>query len=356
MAKQISEPISFNGMKREYVRLGPSPSLTKLIRKCERDMLAITYDDITLRTRHSEVGPAEADLSSFFSTNVPLITPQVSAAMSDVTEKDMAIAMANNGGLGIIHNHLSPKEQADQVSAVKHFLNALIDKPIYFNNRQTIGDILEKCARKRWKFRDFPIVNDRDQLIGFIYDRTLKAYTKRPNMRIEDVMCKVSEGRVKTATPGTTLKRAYELMINLNEAVLPLVNKKGELVGMYSMADINRILFENKDNSIKPNVDIYGRLFVGASVGVLVSEGTEERIELLVKAGVDVIEVKQANVNTKIGLDTIRYIKKHFDVDVAAGNIDNPEGVKPLLRAGADAIGIGVGPGSICKTRKVAGS
>src|SRR3989344_2810606 len=359
MTHRISEVVTFDKMREMYREKPMSPHLETLLQRCDRDGTGITFDDITLRAGYSEVSPSEADLGTFFSRRVRLLTPQVSAAMSDVTGKDTAVEMGNAGGLGIIHVNQTARDQADEVSAVKHHLHAFIERPITFGPNVTIGDMQEKMQRKGWRFREFPIVTEDSTLLGFFDETLYKIWHPKKNIRLGDVMRKVSEGQVVTAPEETDIERAYDIIKQSSVTTLCVVYKDGRLRGLYSIKDINRILNsdENGNRTVKPNTDSYGRLFAGASVGVLADKGTEERIDLLVKAGVDVIEVKQANVATRIGIDTVRYIKKNYpNVDVVAGNIDNAEGVPYLLDAGVDGIVVGIGPGSICKTRLVSGS
>lgn len=351
MPKKVSTQKTFAGTRKRY---SPNPLSEKLILRCQKEETTLSFDDVTLRAKYSEVGPGDVDTSSFFSERVPLKTPLVSAAMIDVTERNTAIEMAIAGGIGIIHRILSPKEQAAQVSSVKHYLNALIEDPITFGLCDAVGDVLLKKEAKEFEFSSFPIVDENSILLGLITGTHLQIYEHSKDTKLKDIMHKISEKKVVTSGPRTTINGAYKVMVRELIKTLPLVDKKGVLKGMYSHKDVARIRFGNRPMY---NTDPYGRLYVGAAVGTLGDKNIEERIELLVKKGVDVIVIDNAHVNTKKGIETIKYIKKNYQgrVDIVAGNIDDPEAVDNLIEAGANGIKIGLGPGAICTTRVIAG-
>lgn len=303
----------------------------------------LTFDDVSLITRYADFLPEEADISARLTSRVRVNMPFVSAAMDTVTESKMAISMAMLGGLGVIHKNLSPEVQVRHVDAVKHHLNGLIIDPIVFHTADTLKTVREKRERKGYTFSGFPILNDSDELVGILTATDIK-FSEDPDAKVTDVMT----ADVITAAPGTDLQQAYQLMMRNKIGKLPLV-KNGKLVGLYSFADV-RMLFENAEPAY--NRDSKYRLRVGAAV----SHSDYERVEKLSGVGVDVIIVDSAHGHSKGIIDMVQWLCKHYpDIDVIAGNVATGEGAVALREAGAHAVKVGIGPGSICTTRVVCG-
>ncbi len=303
----------------------------------------LTFDDVTLVTNYADFLPDDTDISTRLTTRIGLALPFVSAAMDTVTEAGMAVAMALLGGLGVIHRNLTPAAQAKHVDKVKHHLNGLIVDPIVFHSGDTLATVGERRERKGYAFSGFPILNDREELVGILTATDIK-FSGNPNAPVADVMT----SQVVTAPPGTDLQEAYRLMIKHKIGKLPLV-KDGKLVGLYSFSDV-RTLIENAAPHYSR--DAKYRLRVGAAI----SSGDHARVEKLADAGVDVLVLDSAHGHSKGILDMVRWVVQHHpDVDVIAGNVATGEGAAALAAAGAHAVKIGVGPGSICTTRVVCG-
>ncbi len=304
---------------------------------------ALTFDDVTLITQYADHLPEEADLSSPFTARIRLNIPFISAAMDTVTETGMAVAMAMQGGIGVIHKNLAPQEQADIVHAVKVHLNGLIMDPVTFRADQTLGDVRAVRRSRGLSFNGFPIVDEREQLVGILTSRDIK-FAANPDAPIRDVMT----ANVISAPPGTTLKEAYRIMQADRIGKLPLL-ENGRLVGLYSYTDV-RSLIENEQPLI--NRDAKYRLRVAAAVG----PGDYERVESLIRQEVDVLVLDTAHGHSRGVIEMTRWIKdSHPEIDVVAGNIATGEAALALRDAGADAVKVGIGPGSICTTRVVAG-
>ena len=304
---------------------------------------ALTFDDVTLVTQFSDFLPPEAQVATRFTRNVSLNIPFVSAAMDTVTEARMAIAMALMGGIGVIHKNLSAAQQADMVRIVKLHLNGLIARPVTFRDTATLREIRETCRAKGYTFSGFPILDGGDHIVGIVTSRDIR-FAQDPDGPVREVMTR----EVVTAPPGTTLEKAYRIMRDRKVGKLPLV-KAGRLVGLYSYTDVQTLI-----RNVKPeyNRDAQYRLRVAAAVG----PGDHARIEQLAEQDVDVLVVDTAHGHSRGVMDVTRWIKKRFPrVDVVAGNIATGDAAKDLLRAGADAVKVGIGPGSICTTRVVAG-
>ncbi len=304
---------------------------------------ALTYDDVLLLPGYSEILPRETDTSTLLTRNITLNIPFVSAAMDTVTESDLAIAMALEGGLGFIHKNMPIDKQAKQVRKVKRSQSGMILDPITLDVSATVADA--KAIMKDYKIGGIPVVNSGHKLIGIITNRDLR-FEKSLQKLIKDVMTK---DHVITANPGITLESAEEVLQEYKIEKLPIVDKKGKLTGLITYKDI----LKNKD---RPNAckDEFGRLRVGAAVGVTVD--ILDRIELLTKAGVDVIGIDTAHGHSKGVIDTCKKVKKKYpDLDVVAGNIATAEGALALAETGVDCVKVGVGPGSICTTRVIAG-
>ena len=304
----------------------------------------ITFDDISLLTQYADFLPDESDVRTRFTRNIKLNIPFVSAAMDTVTESDMAIAMAKLGGIGVIHKNLDVEQQAEEVRRVKLYLNGFIKQPIAYRDTQTVQEMLQHKKRHSFKFNGFPIVDSEGRLVGIITARDIKFLTSY-DMPIRDVMTKnpvVAHGDV-------SLKEAFDLMLQHKVGKLPTVDKDGRLTGLYSFSDV-RTLIENIEPAY--NRDAEHRLRCAAAIGPY----NYDRIEALAKAGVDALVLDTAHGHSKGVVETVKYLKNEYpSIDVVAGNVATYEGAKALLDAGVDAIKIGIGPGSICTTRVVAG-
>ena len=304
----------------------------------------LTFDDISMVTQYADFLPGETDISTSFSKNIRMNIPFVSAAMDTVTESPMAIAMAKLGGIGVIHKNLDPVKQADEVRKVKQYLNGLIRNPVVFNENITVEEMLNEKRIKQYSFSGFPIVNNDGKLVGIITSRDIKFLT--------DYHCKVSEimtRKVVTAPVSTQMEAAYNIMRENKVGKLPLVDSKGQLKGLYSYQDVFTLLTNMAPDY---NRDPEHRLRVAAAV----SPYDMERANGLVEAGADALVIDTAHGHSKGVIETVRQFKHDYpEVDIVAGNIATGEAAKALMEAGADAIKVGIGPGSICTTRVVAG-
>ncbi|WP_420576242.1 IMP dehydrogenase [Ekhidna sp.] len=304
---------------------------------------ALTYDDVLLLPGYSEVLPRDTDTSAQITRNIRLNIPLVSAAMDTVTEAKLAIAMALEGGIGIIHKNMTIEQQAIQVRKVKRSQSGMILDPITLHVDATISDA--EAIMKENKIGGIPVVDKDNKLIGIVTNRDLR-FEKKQKRPVKDIMTK---DNLITATAEVGLNEAEAILQEHKIEKLPIVDKNGKLTGLITYKDI----LKNKD---RPNAckDEYGRLRVGAAVGV--TPDIEDRIAALVKAGVDLVSIDTAHGHSKGVIDAAKRIKKAFpDVDMIVGNIATPEAAKALVKAGADAIKVGVGPGSICTTRVIAG-
>jgi IMP dehydrogenase len=311
--------------------------------KIEKLGEALTFDDVRLRSGYSEVMPDDVNLESKFTKNVPLKIPIVSAAMDTVTEHEMAIGMAKLGGIGVIHKNFDPERQAKEVAKVKFHLNGFIEKPIFVSEDDMIGDILRRREDKGFTFHTFPVVNLSGKVVGIISKNDFD-FCSDTALVAKDIMSK----NVITAGAGIGLKEAYDIMRKDKKKSLPLVNEKGELAGMYTFNDVSRIVTKSRHNY---NVDENGQLRVAAAVGV----SDFDRAEILIANNVDALVIDTAHGDTASVIKTLKEMKRRFSVDIAVGNISEPDSARRLLEAGADGIKIGQGPGSICTTRIIAG-
>ena len=304
----------------------------------------LTFDDVSLVTRYADFLPGEANIASKFTKNIDLKIPFISAAMDTVTEARMAISMAMLGGIGVIHKNLSPEEQGRHVARVKHHLNGLISSPITFNINDTLETVAIRRAEKGYSFSGFPILDDAGRLVGILTSKDIR-FSPSKTARVAEVMT----SEVITAPVGTNLQEAYDLMQRHKIGKLPLVDADGRLVGLYSYSDV-RQLVENEAPLF--NRDEQYRLRAAAAVG----PGDYERAEILQENEVDVLVVDTAHGHSKGVLDMVAWVKKKFpEIDVIGGNIATGEAALALRDAGADAVKVGIGPGSICTTRIVAG-
>lgn len=304
---------------------------------------ALTYDDVLLVPAYSEVLPRETDTTTRLSRNIKLNIPIVSAAMDTVTEAEMAIAMALEGGLGFVHKNMSIEAQADQVRKVKRSQSGLILDPVTLSVHSTVRDA-EKIMRE-FKIGGIPVVDGNGKLMGIITNRDLR-FQKNMNIPVEQIMTKEN---LITAPEGITLEKAEVILQQYKIEKLPVVNKKGKLTGLVTYKDI--LKKKNKPNACK---DQFGRLRVGAAVGA--TADVLERIEALKNSSVDIISIDTAHGHSKGVMDAAKRVKKKYpELDLIVGNIATGEAAKALVKAGADAVKVGVGPGSICTTRIVAG-
>lgn len=304
--------------------------------------LGLTFDDVLLIPQKSSVMPKDANLATRFSRRIKLNCPLVSAPMDTVTGSGMAIGMAQEGGIGIIHKNMSIQEQALEVYKVKRSVSGMISDPVTMRPDQKIHEALELMAK--YDISGIPIT-EKDRLVGILTNRDLR-FAKNLNKEIWEMMTK--EGLV-TVPVGTTMEQSKELLHSNRIEKLPVVGENNILKGLITIKDIEKS--RKYPNAAK---DSKGSLLVGAAVGV--SQDTMERVHALVKAGVDVILVDVAHGHSEIVLNTIKTIKRNYpDMDVVGGNVATQEGAMDIIRAGADAVKVGIGPGSICTTRVVAG-
>lgn len=304
----------------------------------------LTFDDISLITQYADFLPGDCDISTNFSRNIKLNIPFVSAAMDTVTESAMAIAMAKLGGIGVIHKNLNVNAQADEVRKVKQYLNGFIRNPVVFRDDITVREMLNEKASNNYSFSGFPIVNADGKLVGIITARDIKFFTKY-DMPIKDVMT----ANPITAPDGTKMEDAFKLMVASKIGKLPTVDAEGHLTGLYSFHDV-RTLIENIEPAYNRDAD--HRLRVAAAI----SPYDEARAEALANAGVDAFVIDTAHGHSKGVIESVGMFKKQYPgIDMVAGNIASYEAAKALLDAGVDAVKVGIGPGSICTTRVVAG-
>ena len=306
-------------------------------------MDGLTYDDVLLIPAYSEVLPRTVSLETKFSRNITLKIPFVTAAMDTVTEAEMAIAIAREGGIGVIHKNMSIEEQARQVAIVKRAENGMIYAPVTIQRGKTVRDALAIMAE--YHIGGIPVVDDDMKLVGIVTNRDLRFETNLDKL-IDNVM---TSEKLVTTTTATNLTEAAEILQQNKIEKLPVVDTDGRLVGLITYKDITKA--KDKPMACK---DSKGRLRVAAGVGVTVD--TMDRIEALVKAGADAIIIDTAHGHSKGVIDKLREAKARFtDVDFVVGNIATGEAARALVEAGADAVKVGIGPGSICTTRVVAG-
>ena len=303
----------------------------------------LTFDDVLLIPAYSEVLPKEIDLRTRFTRNIRLNLPFVSAAMDTVTESKMAISIAREGGIGVIHKNMSIAEQAKQVASVKRAENGMINAPVTITPEKTVGDALRIMAD--YHIGGIPVVDGKNILVGIVTNRDLR-FEKDFNRNICDVMTK--EGLITTSR-DTDLYRAADILQEHKIEKLPVVAEDGTLLGLITYKDITKA--KDKPFACK---DAQGRLRVAAGIGI--TADAVQRAEALVEAGVDALVLDSAHGHSKNVINTLKDIKKQFsNVDVVVGNIATGEAAKLLADAGADAVKVGIGPGSICTTRVVAG-
>ncbi len=302
----------------------------------------LTYDDVLLVPAYSEILPREVNVSSMFSKNIKLNIPIVSAAMDTVTESTLAIAIAQEGGIGVLHKNMTIEAQANEVRKVKRAENGMILDPITLEEGALVSDALS--LMKEFKIGGIPVVNKNMELVGIVTNRDLR-FERNQKRPIVEIMTK----KVITISEFTDFEKAADILQIHRIEKLPVVDKHKKLVGLITYRDI--IKLKERPNACK---DKNGRLRVAAGVGV--TGNLLERVEALVKAGVDAIVIDTAHGHTKGVLDALKLVKKKFpEVDVVVGNIATAEAALDLAKAGADAVKVGIGPGSICTTRVIAG-
>ena len=303
----------------------------------------LTYDDVLLVPDFSEILPREVSITSKFSKNIPLNIPIVSAAMDTVTESEMAIAMAREGGIGVLHKNMTIEDQAARVRAVKRSESGMIIDPVTLPGTALVSDANNNM--KEFKIGGIPIVDNDNKLIGIVTNRDLR-FEKNNNRPITEVM---TSQNLITVNEGTSLKDAEKILQKHKIEKLPVVSKGNILVGLITFRDITK-------HSTKPkaNKDEFGRLRVAAAVGI--TSDVLDRVNALNKSGVDAIVIDTAHGHSKGVSDTLKKVKKQFsDLDIIVGNVATTDAAKYLIKNGADAIKVGIGPGSICTTRVIAG-
>ena len=306
-------------------------------------MDGLTFDDVLLIPAYSEVLPKMVELRTRFSRNIELNVPFVTAAMDTVTESQMAIAIAREGGIGVIHKNMSIEDQARQVAIVKRAENGMIYDPVTIRRGSTVRDALDIMAE--YHIGGIPVVDEENRLVGIVTNRDLR-FERRLDRKIDDVM---SKDHLVTTHQQTDLTAAAQILQENKIEKLPVVDKDNHLVGLITYKDITKA--KDKPMACK---DEKGRLRVAAGVGVTVD--TLERMQALVNAGVDAIVIDTAHGHSKSVIEKLREAKSSFpNIDIVVGNIATGEAAKMLVENGADAVKVGIGPGSICTTRVVAG-
>ncbi len=303
----------------------------------------LTYDDVLLVPAYSEVLPRNVDISTKFTRNIELKTPIVSAAMDTVTESSMAIAIAQDGGIGVLHKNMTIEQQAMEVRKVKRAESGMILDPVTLGPSATVEDA--KAMMAEYKIGGIPVVNDDRTLVGIITNRDLR-FERDDRRAIRDIM--TQEGLI-TTTENTSMEEAEDILQRHKIEKLPVVKENGKLVGLITYRDISKM-------KIKPNAckDEYGRLRVAAALGV--TPDIIERVTALVESQVDAVIIDTAHGHTKGVVDALKAVKEKFpNLEVVVGNVATAEAAKYLVEAGADAVKVGIGPGSICTTRVVAG-
>lgn len=304
----------------------------------------LTFDDVLLVPAYSEVLPREVNISSKLTKSITLNIPMLSSAMDTVTEAKLAIALAREGGLGILHKNMTIEKQAEQVRKVKRSESGLILDPVTLNADATIGDAMQLMREN--KIGGIPIVDANKKLVGILTNRDLRFETSI-SKKVSEVM---TNGNLITAPEGTDLNKAKRILSQYKIEKLPVINKQGELVGLITYRDILQL--QSHPNAVK---DKYGRLLTGAALGI--TGDLMDRAAALQHIGVDIVCLDSAHGHTKGVLESLKKLKRNFKkLQVIAGNIATAAGAKALAEAGADAVKVGIGPGSICTTRIVAGA
>ncbi len=304
----------------------------------------LTFDDVLLMPAYSNVLPREVDIRTRLTKSISLHLPMLSAAMDTVTEANLAIALAREGGIGILHKNMSIERQVEQVRKVKRSESGLIIDPLTLHEDATIGDALH--LMKENKIGGIPIVDKNNRLVGILTNRDLR-FQEDKRIRVKEVMTKEN---LVTAPEGTDMKKAELILREYKIEKLPVVNHSGQLIGLITYRDILQI--RKHPNAVKDN---FGRLLVGAALGI--TSDLQERAAALEHAGVDIVALDSAHGHSQGVLNALKSLKNNFNnLQVIAGNVGTAEGAIALAEAGADAVKVGIGPGSICTTRIVAGA
>ncbi len=304
---------------------------------------ALTYDDVLLLPAYSQVLPREVSTQTYLTKNILLNTPIISAAMDTVTEAELAIAMAQEGGIGIIHKNMSIEKQAAQVRKVKRSESGMIIDPITLKDDQNLGDAQRLMRENR--IGGIPVINSAGQLVGILTNRDLR-FQKDVNLKISEIMTKEN---LITATEGISMESAESILQEHKIEKLPIVDRSGKLIGLITYKDI----LKRRSHPLASK-DSLGRLRVGAAVGV--TADLLDRVKALVQVGVDVVSIDTAHGHSLGVINALKSVKKEFpNLDVIVGNIATGDAAVALAEAGADAVKVGVGPGSICTTRIIAG-
>jgi len=304
---------------------------------------ALTVDDVLLEPAHSSIIPREVILKTQLTKNISLNIPLVSAAMDTVTEASLAIALAEEGGIGIIHKNMTPETQAENVSKVKRFESGIVNDPITINPNMSVSEVIQ--ITRKHKFSGLPVV-DQNKIVGIVTNRDLR-FENNLNQPVKNVM--TPRERLVTVQEGASKEEVMKLLHQHRLERLLVIDKHDHLKGLITVKDIQK----SSDHPLACK-DTDERLRVGAAVGT--AQDTQKRVELLVNSGVDLIVVDTAHGHSKGVLDTVKWIKKQFPkTDVIGGNIATADAAKALIDHGADAVKVGIGPGSICTTRIVAG-
>jgi IMP dehydrogenase len=304
----------------------------------------LTFDDVLLMPGYSQVLPRNVDISTRLTKDIRLNVPMLSAAMDTVTEANLAIALAREGGLGILHKNMSIEKQADQVRKVKRSESGLIIDPVTLTANATIGDAVRLMREN--KIGGIPIIDKNGKLVGILTNRDLR-FEIDMKRKVSEVMTKEN---LFTAPEGTDLKKAEQLFKKTKVEKLPIIDKNGKLKGLFTYSDILKL--KSHPHAVK---DAFGRLLVGAGVGI--TRDLMDRVAALQHVGVDVIALDSAHGHSKGVINALKDVKKNFrNLNVIAGNIGTAAGAKALAEAGVDAVKVGIGPGSICTTRIVAGA
>jgi IMP dehydrogenase len=303
---------------------------------------AVTYDDVLLVPAKSSVLPREVDVRTRLTRNIEMNIPLVSAAMDTVTESAMAIAIAREGGVGVLHRNMTVERQVEEVDKVKRSESGMILDPITLSPDKRVRDAL--ALMSKYSISGIPIVKD-EKLVGILTNRDLRF---EPNLDLE-ISKIMTNGRLITAPVGTTLEKAEAILQKHRIEKLPVVDKNGKLRGLITFKDIHK-----KKRFPRACKDRHGRLRVGAAAGV--TSDTVDRVAALVAAGVDVIVIDTAHGHSRRVIETVKRVKRKFpDLELIAGNVGTPEATIDLIKAGADGVKVGIGPGSICTTRVIAG-
>jgi len=304
---------------------------------------ALTFDDVLLVPGYSTVLPRDVDITTQLTRNIKLNAPIVSAAMDTVTESNLAIAIAREGGIGVIHKNMSIDDQAKQVKTVKRAENGMIYDPITIKPSASVGDALN--LMKEYKIGGIPVVDGQHKLVGIVTNRDLR-FEQEMGKPIKEVM---THENIITTSQETDLEKAADILQNYKIEKLPVVDDNYRLIGLITYKDITKA--KDRPNACK---DSMGRLRVAAAVGV--TADTFKRVEALVRSDVDAIVIDTAHGHSRNVIETLKKVKKRFsNIDIIVGNIATSEAAMDLLKAGADGVKVGIGPGSICTTRVIAG-